>query len=105
MSVENDADKLAAIFLDKVRDRNLVVGIMGLGYVGLPLMLACTAAGFRVIGFDINAGHVQQLNAGKSPLDHIDDAAIAAAGKARLFEASADFSRPALCRSARPVAA
>ena len=93
MSVVNNADKLAAIFLDKVRDRNLVVGIMGLGYVGLPLMLACTAAGFRVIGFDINAGHVQQLNAGKSPLDHIDDASIAAAGKARLFEASADFSR------------
>ena len=80
-------------FLGKVTDRSLVVGIIGLGYVGLPLMLACVAAGFRVIGFDINTRHVASLNGGHSPLDHIADAAIASARQAHLFEATTDLAR------------
>ena len=80
-------------FLGKVKDRSLVVGIMGLGYVGLPLMLACVAAGFRVIGFDVNARHVARLNEGRSPLDHISDSTIAGARQAHLFEASTDLAR------------
>ena len=46
--------------------REATVGIIGMGYVGLPLMLAATSAGFRVLGFDIDEPKVAALNHGKS---------------------------------------
>ena len=70
-----------------------VLGIVGMGYVGLPLMLAATGAGFRVIGFDIDPPKVEGLNAGRSPLAHIGHAPIAAARTAGRFEATGDFGR------------
>jgi UDP-N-acetyl-D-glucosamine dehydrogenase len=75
--------------------REATVGIVGMGYVGLPLMLAATAAGFRVIGFDIDLARVEGLNAGRSPLRHIGDARVRAAREAGRFEASADLARAA----------
>jgi UDP-N-acetyl-D-glucosamine dehydrogenase len=84
-----DADQLATRF----REREAMIGIIGMGYVGLPLMLACTRAGVRVIGFDIDEPKVGALNHGKSPLKHIGDEKVAAARKAELFEATDDFSR------------
>ena len=74
-------------------EREAVVGIIGMGYVGLPLMLAVTGAGFRVLGFDIDVPKVDGLNRGKSPLKHVGDAKVAAARERGLFEATADFSR------------
>ena len=88
-----ETETLAGDFLRKVKDRSLIVGIMGLGYVGLPLMLACSAAGFRVLGFDINSQHAEALNAGRSPLDHISGSAIADARRGGLFEATCDMGR------------
>jgi len=85
-----------AAFLDTVAERRAVIGIIGLGYVGIPLMRSVAAAGFRVIGFDIDAGRVAQLNSGQSPIKHIAPAEIAnlvAAG----FEATVDFSRASEC--------
>jgi UDP-N-acetyl-D-glucosamine dehydrogenase len=70
-----------------------VVGIVGMGYVGLPLMLAATSKGYRVIGFDIDAPKVEGLNRGKSPLKHIGDAAIEKVVAAKRFEATADLAR------------
>jgi UDP-N-acetyl-D-glucosamine dehydrogenase len=70
-----------------------VVGIIGMGYVGLPLMLACTAKKFRVLGFDIDQTRVKDLNSGKSPLKHISDTRVAAVRKAELFEATHDVKR------------
>jgi UDP-N-acetyl-D-glucosamine dehydrogenase len=69
------------------------VGIIGMGYVGLPLMLACTAKGFRVLGFDIDKTRVEELNSGKSPLKHISNSHISAVRKTELFEATADMRR------------
>jgi UDP-N-acetyl-D-glucosamine dehydrogenase len=69
------------------------VGIIGMGYVGLPLMLACTAKKFRVLGFDIDKTRVKDLNTGKSPLKHIPNAHIAAMRNAQLFEATHDMKR------------
>ena len=74
-------------------EKRAVIGIVGLGYVGLPLMLAATAVGFRVIGFDIDEPKVDGLNRGKSPLEHIGHARICRAIDQRLFEATADFRR------------
>jgi UDP-N-acetyl-D-glucosamine dehydrogenase len=74
-------------------DREAVVGIIGMGYVGLPLMLAATGAGFRVLGFDIDEPKVGALNHGKSPLKHIGDTRVTAARQSRRFEATADMHR------------
>ena len=78
--------------IDKLDTRNAVIGIVGLGYVGLPLSLRYAQAGFRVLGIDIDASKVKRLNAADSYIEHIADAAIleAVAGG---FEATVDFSR------------
>ena len=58
------------------------VGVIGLGYVGLPLALGLTEAGLTVVGIDASPRRVEELNAGHSPIDDIDDARLAAAMKA-----------------------
>lgn len=73
--------------------RDATIGIIGMGYVGLPLMLAAVQARFRVLGFDIDEPKVGALNHGKSPLKHIGDAKIAAARESGRFEATTDMGR------------
>ncbi len=85
---------MKAELLKKIESRTAVVGIVGLGYVGLPLMLRFSEVGYRVLGFDIDAAKVAALNAGKSYIEHIDAGHIARARKSG-FEATADFSRAA----------
>jgi UDP-N-acetyl-D-glucosamine dehydrogenase len=77
----------------RIDSREALIGIVGLGYVGLPLMLAAVSAKFRVLGFDINPERVNEINAGKSPLEHLSSARLAEARKAGLFEGTADFDR------------
>lgn len=74
--------------------RKAIVGIVGLGYVGLPLMLRFQAAGFRVLGIDIDPAKVEKLNNGQSYIEHISAAKIVAARQAG-FEATSNFSRVA----------
>ncbi len=54
-----------------IRDKTAVVGVVGLGYVGLPLIRAFIAAGFRTMGFDVDPAKVERLLAGKSYIGHI----------------------------------
>jgi len=68
------------------------VAICGMGYVGQPLALRFAQVGFRVIGFDIDQEKVDQLNAGHSAIEHIDDAAIAEANE-RGMVCTTDVSR------------
>jgi UDP-N-acetyl-D-glucosamine dehydrogenase len=75
------------------RRRDAIVGIVGLGYVGLPLASAACAAGFRVIGFDINASRVSDFNRGISPLRQISNDRVRAMIEQGRFEASDDFRR------------
>jgi len=79
--------------IDSVRVRESVIGIVGLGYVGIPLALTAVGAGFEVLGFDIDAARVAQLNAGECPIQHIPSGLIAEAVEQRRFSATADFSR------------
>ncbi|NMM28216.1 MAG: nucleotide sugar dehydrogenase [Glaciimonas sp.] len=78
--------------LQKIQTKSAVIGIVGLGYVGLPLMLRFSAVGFKVIGFDIDPGKVALLNSGNSYIQHIEASSIAAA-RAGGFEATIDFSQ------------
>ncbi len=77
---------------DKIYKKDAVVGIIGLGYVGVPLAIRFADEGFKVIGFDVNPSQVDVLNSGTSPFKHIADetiSGIVAAG----FEATGDYSR------------
>lgn len=78
--------------LEKLEARKAIIGILGLGYVGQPLALRYAQLGYKVLGFDIDAEKVDQLNAGHSHIEHIDDADIAAANTAGM-ECTTDFSR------------
>jgi UDP-N-acetyl-D-glucosamine dehydrogenase len=77
----------------RIDDARALIGIIGMGYVGLPLMLACSAKKFHVLGFDIDSSKVKRLNSGKSPLKHIYDKHIAATRDEQLFEATDDLKR------------
>jgi UDP-N-acetyl-D-glucosamine dehydrogenase len=79
--------------LEAIRDKRAVVGVIGLGYVGLPLIDAFQTKGFRCIGFDVDAWKVEQLNAGKSYIKHVGSDKVAKWKSAGGFEATADMKR------------
>lgn len=85
-----------AASIAKFNSKEAVIGIVGLGYVGLPLMLRYNSIGFKVLGIDINEKKVTDLNAGISDIEHIPNANIAAAVKTG-FEATTDFARVSEC--------
>jgi len=79
--------------LEKISNKTAVIGIIGLGYVGLPLMLAYTAKGYKVIGFDIDLFKVDSINCGNSYIDHIEASQVQEAKDNGLIDATDDFSR------------
>lgn len=87
------ADPDVGALLDGFKARRAKVGIIGLGYVGLPLALTAAKAGFRVLGFDINVSYLEHLNRGESYIEHIPGDAIAEAVASQRFEATNDFRR------------
>ena len=80
----------------RFKTKEAVIGIVGLGYVGLPLMLRYNAIGFRVLGIDIDSFKVDRLNQGMSYIEHIPGERIAAA-RSNGFEATTDFTRVSEC--------
>lgn len=77
-----------------LESKTAVIGVVGLGYVGLPLVLRYAEVGYKVIGFDIDPEKVSKLSAGKSYIKHISGDRLAAATAAG-FEPTTDFSRAA----------
>src|SRR5712671_7664962 len=73
--------------------RTAKIGIIGLGYVGLPLLRASAERGFSALGFDIDRAKVELLNAGGSYLGHISADSIAAVRQSGHLAATADFAR------------
>jgi UDP-N-acetyl-D-glucosamine dehydrogenase len=69
------------------------VGIIGLGYVGLPLISAFTNAGFRCLGFDVDDAKIQQLHKGQSYIRHIPSATIADWLHRGVLDSTSDMSR------------
>ena len=86
------ASEIKQSAIGKFRDKTATISIVGLGYVGLPLMLRYAETGFKVLGFDIDAEKVDKLNKGETYIEHITADKIAAARSAG-FEATTDFSR------------
>ena len=78
---------------EKIENRTCRYGVVGLGYVGLPLAMAFAEKGIRVLGFEVDVAKVKALRAGESYIPDVPSADVAAAVKAGFFEATTDFSR------------
>ena len=85
----------ATALIGKLAARSATIGVLGLGYVGMPLALRYSEIGFRVLGLDIDPAKVATINEGKSPLHGLADAAVAR--QAGRLSATADFSRAGEC--------
>lgn len=81
--------------LDKIEQLEAVVGIIGLGYVGLPLAVVFAEAGFQVIGIDLDARKVEAVNAGHSYIEDVTDETLRALGGA--IHATTDFAALERC--------
>jgi UDP-N-acetyl-D-glucosamine dehydrogenase len=77
----------------KVADRSAVIGVIGLGYVGLPLCRAFHQAGFPVLGFDVDPSKIERLGRGENYLMHLGEAFVRDMVDAGRFDATADFDR------------
>jgi UDP-N-acetyl-D-glucosamine dehydrogenase len=77
----------------RIRDRDAVVGIIGLGYVGLPLAIHFCRNGFKVIGFDVDGVKIDSLAQGCSYIKHIPDEFVRELSAKGQFEATCDFDR------------
>ncbi|MBK5002888.1 nucleotide sugar dehydrogenase [Pseudomonas sp. S31] len=89
-------DVLKNQVVEKFNSKTAVVGIVGLGYVGLPLMIRYSSIGYKVVGLDIDSAKVAKLNSGQSYIEHIPAAAIEQAITSG-FEATVDFERAKEC--------
>jgi len=85
------------LILNKIVDKSAVVGIIGLGYVGLPLGLEFAEKDFKVIGFDIDERKIPILNSGNTYIKHIPADRISKSIKSKWFEATSDFTRIPEC--------
>jgi UDP-N-acetyl-D-glucosamine dehydrogenase len=86
------ATQLGSTLLDKIRDRKARVGIIGLGYVGLPLARAFALGGYPVLGFDVDPAKVEKLGRGESYIGHLG-AEVVRDMTTRGFEATSRFER------------
>jgi UDP-N-acetyl-D-glucosamine dehydrogenase len=80
----------AASLIKKIKDHKSKAGVIGLGYVGLPLAMVLVEKGITVMGFDISSAKVNLLNSGKSDIDDISDATVANAVNSGRFSATTD---------------
>ena len=79
--------------LNKIQNKSAIIGIIGLGYVGLPLGLEFSFKGYKILGFDLDKVKVQMLNEGKSYIKHISPSRIKDAVDKNNFSATSDFKR------------
>ncbi|MBW8002285.1 MAG: nucleotide sugar dehydrogenase [Planctomycetes bacterium] len=77
----------------KIKDKKVVVGILGLGYVGLPLVREFASAGLRVVGFDIDEKKVRTLNSGRSIIKHVPHSQVKQMVNKGLFKATTNMAK------------
>jgi UDP-N-acetyl-D-glucosamine dehydrogenase len=81
------------ILIKKIQDRRAVIGVIGLGYVGLPLAIRFGEERYPVIGFDIDPEKVKKLNRGESYIKHVPAEKIRRIRRSGGFEATAEYAR------------
>ena len=96
MNPTEAATATAQALLDKIAAREAVVGVVGLGYVGLPLAAAFARRGFSVVGLDTDGSKVRQLTAGETYIRHLPAASIGEMLR-QGFQPTTDFARAAQC--------
>jgi UDP-N-acetyl-D-glucosamine dehydrogenase len=84
-------------WIERVAERDVVVGVIGQGYVGLPLALVFREAGFRVVGLDVDPAKVAAISRGETFIKHIGAERVAAAVASGKYVATTDFDRLAEC--------
>ena len=77
---------------NKIENRNARIGVIGLGYVGLPLAMEFVRAGFRVTGFDVDPKKIKKLNRGDNYIQDVEDKSVELAVSNNQFSATHDFS-------------
>jgi UDP-N-acetyl-D-glucosamine dehydrogenase len=83
----------SAQLLRKIQDRKALIGVIGLGYVGLPLVREFTRGGAKVLGFDIDQSKVKSLLEGRSYIEHIPSSVVRDMLAGGRFDATTDFRR------------
>ena len=78
---------------ERIENKDVVVGVLGLGYVGLPLAREFASAGLKVVGFDIDQKKVRVLNSGRSIIKHVPHAQVRQIVKTGRFRATSDMAR------------
>ncbi len=78
--------------LSKIKEKNIIVGVVGLGYVGLPLAVEKAKAGFKTIGFDVQKSKVEMVNAGKNYIGDVVDSDLKKLVDRKMLSATTDFS-------------
>ena len=89
----SDAHSAANAIAELFHNRSASIGVIGLGYVGLPLLCTAAERGFSVVGFDIDSTKIGQLVAGESYFQHISPAKIVGLRETGRFDATTEFSR------------
>ncbi len=84
-------------FLNKIDEKTAIIGVIGLGYVGLPLLNCFVEKGFQSVGFDIDDSKVRALSDGKSYIKHIPSSRIQQAVSSGKFRATTDYSELDKC--------
>lgn len=95
--MNTDPEQIAGKLADRIARREAVAGIIGLGYVGLPLAMASARGGFPTVGFDIDPDKVASLNAGHSYIGAVASDELAGHTASGGFRATADFAELAAC--------
>ncbi len=85
-------EKMKQKLLRKIKEKNLTVGVVGLGYVGLPLAVEKAKAGFRTIGFDVQEGKVRLVNEGHNYIGDVVDSDLKKLVENEMLKATSDFS-------------
>lgn len=86
-------DESARALARRIEDRTSLVGVIGLGYVGLPLALAFVERGFGVLGFDVDAEKVETLTRGGCYIRHLDGRRVVSGRESGRLSCTTDFSR------------
>jgi len=88
-----DSDRIHSLLKEKIASKTAKIGVIGLGYVGLPLVREFFNAGFHITGFDIDDKKINCLKKGASYIKHFDSCIIKKWAASRRFDATSDFSQ------------